>query len=120
MFLAGFWPVYQFLWTVYFLTMFLVGFWCIFMFFGVVIPMWLTEGLAEYFGKTKKFNPEDIRRRTLAEQEGGDVLAAFYRRDSNSEVKYARPIKEWKEKFIELDLIILGYEDLNIELEYSE
>jgi hypothetical protein len=23
------------------------------MFFGVVIPMWLTEGLAEYFGKTK-------------------------------------------------------------------
>ena len=25
--------------------------------------MWLTEGLAEYFGKTKKFNPEDIRRK---------------------------------------------------------
>ncbi len=52
MFLAGFWPVYQFLWTVYFIVMFLIGFWCIFMFFGVVIPMWLTEGLAEYFGKT--------------------------------------------------------------------
>ena len=27
----------------------LVGFWCIFMFFGVVIPMWLTEGLARIF-----------------------------------------------------------------------
>ena len=74
MFLAGFWPVYQFLWTVYFITMFLVGFWCIFMFFGVVIPMWLTEGLAEYFGKTKKFNPEDVRRKTLAEQEGVEVM----------------------------------------------
>jgi acyl-coenzyme A synthetase/AMP-(fatty) acid ligase len=54
--------------------MFLVGFWCIFMFFGVVIPMWLTEGLAEYFGKTKKFNPEDIRRKTLVEQEGVEVI----------------------------------------------
>lgn len=74
MLLSAFWPVYQFLWTVYFLTMFLVGFWCIFMFFGVVIPMWLTEGLAEYFGKTKKFNPEDVRRKTLAEQEGVEVI----------------------------------------------
>ncbi len=36
--------------------------------------MWLTEGLAEYFGKTKKFNPEDIRRKTLLEQEGVEVI----------------------------------------------
>lgn len=62
------WPFYQFLWFCYFVVMFLAGFWCIFMFFGLVIPMWLTEGLAEYFGKTKPFNPEDIRRKTLPEQ----------------------------------------------------
>lgn len=54
--------------------MFLVGFWCIFMFFGVVIPMWLTEGLSEYFGKSKPFNPEDVRRKTLLEQEGVEVV----------------------------------------------
>ena len=30
MFLAGFWPVYQFLWTVYFITMFLMGFFGVF------------------------------------------------------------------------------------------
>lgn len=68
------WPFYQFLWTLYFLTMFLVGFWCIFMFFGVVVPMWLTEGLAEYFGKTKPFDPEDYRRKLVTEQEGVQVI----------------------------------------------
>ena len=57
----------------FFLIMFLVGFWCIFMFFGVVIPMWLTQGLAEYFGKTKPFDPEEIRRKTLPEQ-GAEVI----------------------------------------------
>ena len=57
MFLAGFLGKFiSSLWIVYFIVMFLIGFWCIFMFFGVVIPMWLTEGLARYFGKTKKFN----------------------------------------------------------------
>ncbi|SHI39844.1 hypothetical protein SAMN05443429_101414 [Cruoricaptor ignavus] len=68
------WPFYQFLWTLFFLVMFLVGFWCIFMFGLVVVPMWLTEGLAEYFGKTKPFDPEDIRRKTLPEQEGVEVV----------------------------------------------
>ncbi|MEC5395720.1 hypothetical protein [Bergeyella sp. RCAD1439] len=67
------WPFYQFLWFLFFVIMFLVGFWCIFMFFGVVIPMWLTEGLAEYFGKTKPFDPEQIRRKTLPEQ-GAEVI----------------------------------------------
>lgn len=71
--LSAFWPGYQFLWFVFFLIMFLVGFWCIFMFFGVVIPMWLTQGLAEYFGKTKPFDPEDIRRKTVVEQ-GAEVI----------------------------------------------
>ena len=67
------WPFYQFLWFVFFLTMFLIGFWCIFMFFGVVIPMWLTQGLAEYFGKKKPFDPEDYRRKTVVEQ-GVEVI----------------------------------------------
>lgn len=74
MMLSAFWPFYQFLWTVYFVVMFLIGFWCIFMFFGVVIPMWLTEGLAEYFGKTPKFDPEEIRSKKLYEQEGVEVI----------------------------------------------
>ncbi len=72
--LAGFWPFYQFLWTVYFITMFLVGFWCIFMFFGYVIPIWLTQGLAEYLGKTKAFDPEQVRYKKVYEQEGAEVI----------------------------------------------
>jgi len=58
----------------YFVIMFLVGFWCIFMFFGFIIPIWLTEGLKEYFGKVKPFDPEDIRRKKIFEQEGVEVI----------------------------------------------
>ncbi len=36
--------------------------------------MWLTEGLKEYFGKVKTFNPEDIRSKQLNEQEGVEVI----------------------------------------------
>ncbi len=67
------WPFYQFIWFVFFVVMFLIGFWCIFMFFGVVIPMWLTEGLVEYFGKSKAFDPEEVRRKTIPEQ-GAEVI----------------------------------------------
>ncbi|MEN2434590.1 hypothetical protein AAH994_04175 [Weeksellaceae bacterium A-14] len=74
MILSAFWPFYQFLWTVYFFIMFLVGFWCIFMFATIVVPMWLTEGLWEYFGKSKPFDPEDIRRKKLYEQDGVEVI----------------------------------------------
>ncbi|RKS96757.1 hypothetical protein [Chryseobacterium defluvii] len=74
MMLSAFWPFYQFIWTIFFFTMFLVGFWCIFMFFGLVIPMWLTEGLKEYFGKVKSFDPEQIRRKNIYEQEGVEVI----------------------------------------------
>lgn len=74
MMLAAFWPVYQFLWFVYFVVMFLVGFWCIFMFFGFIIPLWLTEGLREYWGKGKKFDPEEIRYKKLYEQDGVEVI----------------------------------------------
>ena len=72
--LSSFWPFYQFLWTLFFFTMFLIGFWCIFMFATVVVPMWLTEGLVEYYGKSKPFDPEEIRRKTLREQEGVQVI----------------------------------------------
>lgn len=72
--LSAFWPFYQFLGFCFFLAMFLTGFWCIFMFFGFVIPLWLTEGLAEYFGKTKKFDPEEIRSKMMFEQEGVEVI----------------------------------------------
>jgi hypothetical protein len=44
------------------------------MFFGFVIPLWLTEGLKEYFGKVKPFDPEDIRRKLITEQEGVEVI----------------------------------------------
>ena len=74
MMLSAFFPFYQFLWTVYFVIMFLIGFWCIFMFFGYVIPIWLTSGLMEYFGKTKPFDPEDIRRKTMTEQQGVELV----------------------------------------------
>lgn len=73
MMLSAFWPFYQFLWTVYFFIMFLAGFWCIFMFATYIVPLWLTEGLWEYFGKGKPFNPEDVKRKTLPEQ-GAEVI----------------------------------------------
>ena len=44
------------------------------MFFGYVIPIWLTAGLAEYFGKTKPFDPEEVRRKVMTEQEGVELL----------------------------------------------
>lgn len=44
------------------------------MFFGFVIPLWLTEGLKEYFGKVKPFDPEQIRSKMLTEQEGVEVI----------------------------------------------
>ncbi|MDL1913770.1 MAG: hypothetical protein FDW93_04500 [Bergeyella sp.] len=74
MMLSVFWPFYQFLWTVFFFTMFLVGFWCIFMFFMVVVPVWLSEGLMEYYGKTQPFDPEELRRKEITEQEGVEII----------------------------------------------
>lgn len=72
--LSAFWPFYQFLWTVYFVIMFLIGFWAIFMFFTFVIPLWLTQGLWEYFGKSKPFDPEEVRFKKLYEKEGYEVI----------------------------------------------
>lgn len=75
MMLSAFWPFYQFLWTVYFITMFLAGFWCIFMFATYIVPLWLTEGVAEYFGKiNKNFDPEKVRYQRLYEKEGVEII----------------------------------------------
>ena len=75
MMLSAFWPFYQFAWTAYFIVMFLAGFWCIFMFATYIIPLWLTEGLAEYMGKiNKNFDPEKVRYQKLYEQEGVEVI----------------------------------------------
>ncbi len=74
MMLSAFWPFYQFLWTIYFFTMMMAGFWCIMMFATYIVPLWLTEGLLEYFGKTKPFNPEEVRYKKLYEQEGVEVI----------------------------------------------
>lgn len=75
MFLAAFWPFYQFVWTMFFLTMFIIGFWCIFFFATFIVPMWLTEGVGEYLGKiNKNFDPEKVRYQRLYEQEGVEVI----------------------------------------------
>lgn len=74
MILSAFWPFYQFVGTVYFFVMFLCGFWCILMFATFIVPLWLTEGLKEYFGKVKPFDPEQIRSKFIYEQEGVEVI----------------------------------------------
>lgn len=72
---SAFWPFYQFLWTTYFFTMYLAGFWCIVFFFAFIVPLWLTEGLAEYFGKiNKNFDPDKVRYPKLYEQAGVEVI----------------------------------------------
>lgn len=83
MMLSAFWPFYQFLWTIYFFVMMMVGFWCIMMFATFIVPLWLTEGLAEYFGKTKPFDPEQVRYKKLYEQEGVEVI---YRKNTSEAV----------------------------------
>ena len=74
MILSAFWPFYQFLGFSYFVIMALVGFWSIMMFFTFVLPLWLTEGLWEYFGKSKPFDPEEVRYKKMYEQEGVEVI----------------------------------------------
>lgn len=74
MILSAFWPFYQFIWTVFFLTMMMAGFWCIMMFATFIVPLWLTEGLVEYFGKSKPFDPEEVRYKKLYEKEGVEVI----------------------------------------------
>jgi hypothetical protein len=93
--LSAFWPFYQFLGFCFFLGMMLVGFWCIFMFFSFVLPLWLTEGLWEYFGKSKAFDPEEVRFKKLYEKEGYEVIynnpkghGPYLHHDSDSHVAH--------------------------------
>jgi hypothetical protein len=45
------------------------------MFATFIVPLWLTEGVAEYFGKiNKNFDPEQVRYKKLYEQEGVEVI----------------------------------------------
>jgi len=75
MILSAFWPLYQYLWTVYFVAMALAGFWGIMFFMTFIIPLWLTEGLAEYFGWiNKSFDPEEVRYKRIYEKEGVELL----------------------------------------------
>ncbi|QCX53054.1 hypothetical protein [Elizabethkingia sp. JS20170427COW] len=75
MILSSFWPFYQYLWTVYFIIMFVAGFWGILFLGTFIVPLWLTEGLAEYYGKiNKSFDPEQVRYKKLYEQEGVEVI----------------------------------------------
>lgn len=52
----------------------MIGFWAIFFLSSFVLPLWLTEGLIEYFGKSKPFDPEEVRRKKIYEQEGVEVI----------------------------------------------
>lgn len=74
MILSAFWPFYQYLWTFFFVVMFVVGFWAIFFLSSFIVPLWLTEGLLEYFGKSKPFDPEKVRRKKIYEKEGVEVI----------------------------------------------
>lgn len=76
------WPLYQYLWTLYFLIMAFAGFWSIFYLTSYILPIWLTAGLAEYFGwMNTSFDPEKVRYQRLYEKEGVEVI---YRKSDSS------------------------------------
>ncbi len=71
---AGWWPFEKFLGFVFFLIMAMVGFWCLTFLIGFV-PYWLTYGVAESYDKINAdVDPETVRRKTLPEQEGVEVI----------------------------------------------
>ena len=64
----------QFFGFVFFLVMALIGFWCL-TFIISILPYWLTAGVAELNGKINAdVDPEEVRFKTLPEQEGVEVL----------------------------------------------
>ena len=70
----GAWPFDKFLGFVFFLVMALCGFWGL-TFLASIIPYWLTFGVAENYGKINAdVDPETIRRKTLPEQEGIELI----------------------------------------------
>lgn len=64
----------QFLGFLFFIFIALSGFWCL-SFLISMVPYWVTMGAAETYGKiNKSILPEKVRRKTLAEQEGVELL----------------------------------------------
>lgn len=64
----------QFVGFLFFLVTAMAGFWCL-TFLVSILPYWLPFGIAERFEKINKdSNPEDIKRKTFAEQEGVEIL----------------------------------------------
>lgn len=70
----GTWPFAKFAGFVLFLIFATVGFWCL-MFLVGLLPYWLTFGIAENKGKiNSNVDPETVRRKTLPEQTGVEVV----------------------------------------------
>lgn len=70
----GFWPFDKFVGFVFFLVMEIIGFWGL-LFLISMVPYWLTYGVAENYGKINSdVNEDDIKRKTLPEQEGVELI----------------------------------------------
>ncbi len=70
----GTWPFAKFVGFLLFLIVELIGFWCLAFLVGF-LPYWLTYGVAENRGKINAdVKPEDVRRKTLPQQEGIEVV----------------------------------------------
>jgi len=69
------WPSGKFLGYTFFVIVELIGFWCLLFLGAVVLPYWLTFGIAENKGKINAdVDPETVRRKTLPEQEGIELV----------------------------------------------
>ncbi|MDR3273543.1 MAG: hypothetical protein LBT29_08695 [Flavobacteriaceae bacterium] len=69
------WPLAKFAGYTFFLIMALIGFWCLTFLAAVILPYWLTFGIAENKGKINAdIDPETVRRKTLPEQEGIELV----------------------------------------------
>ncbi len=70
----GWWPFDKFLGFVFFLIMEIMGFWGLIYLLSIV-PYWITYGAAENYGKINAdVDPEEVRRKTLQEQEGVELV----------------------------------------------
>ncbi len=70
----GLWPIDKFLGFVFFLIMEIMGFWGL-IFLISMVPYWITYGAAENYGKINAdVDPDEVRRKTLLEQEDIEVI----------------------------------------------
>ena len=69
------WPFAKFIGFVLFVIVELIGFWCLLFLATVMLPYWLTYGIAENRGKINAdVAPETVRRKTLPEQKGIELV----------------------------------------------